>query len=139
MKVHLHVLRGCGARPLAAYLKALGVLRVISEQADPLARAYWDEERFVLLTRLDEQALCEFFLERWSPTPCVSPWNNGARLLRPDPKGVAPIEGSVAPRFEALRAGIRAARSAGGAVAAHFEASELLHSLAIANLVELGR
>jgi CRISPR-associated protein Csx17 len=32
-----HVLGGCRPVPLASYLKALGVLRLVSEQADPNA------------------------------------------------------------------------------------------------------
>lgn len=70
-------LHGCAPTPLASYLKALAVLRLVSEQVDPGARGYWEGDRFVLITRLDAAALEEFFLERYRPTPIVAPW--GAR------------------------------------------------------------
>ena len=34
MTMHLHVLKGCSPAPLANYLKALGILRLVGEQAD---------------------------------------------------------------------------------------------------------
>jgi len=34
------VLGGCTTEPLSNYLKALGILRIVSEQADPEARGY---------------------------------------------------------------------------------------------------
>jgi CRISPR-associated protein Csx17 len=34
-------LRGCTPEPLGNYLKGLGVFRLIAEQADPQARAWW--------------------------------------------------------------------------------------------------
>ena len=107
---HRHILRGCAPRPLSAYLRALGVLRVVAEQADSEARGYWRNEAFVLVTRLDEAALVDFFLREWRPSPFVSPWNKASGLLGDDPKGVGPIERSVAPRFEPLREGICAAK-----------------------------
>jgi CRISPR-associated protein Csx17 len=90
-----HVLAGCTPRPLASYLKALGVLRIVAEQADPLARGFWHEESFVLVTSLDEAALLRFFLEAWQPSPCVSPWNKGSGLLGDDKKGVFPRSSRV--------------------------------------------
>lgn len=35
------LLEGCASRPLAAYLKALGILRLVGEQADANARGAW--------------------------------------------------------------------------------------------------
>lgn len=109
--LHVHALRGCAPRPLSAYLKALAVLRIVCEQADSAARGFWREDGFVLITRLDEAALVRFFLYDWAPSPAVSPWNKGSGLLGEDPKGVGPVEKSAAPRFAALREGIRAARA----------------------------
>lgn len=111
MKLHAHVLRGCAPRPLSAYLKALAVLRIVSEQADPVARGYWKDDAFVLVTELDEEALLAFFLNDWRPSPFVSPWNKGSGLLGLDKKGVLPLEQSTAPRFEAVREGIRQAKA----------------------------
>jgi CRISPR-associated protein Csx17 len=74
---HTIPLRGCTPDPLMNYLKALGVLRLVSEQADPSARGWWQGDAFFLQTTLNEDALCDFFLERYEPTPLVGPW--GAR------------------------------------------------------------
>jgi CRISPR-associated protein Csx17 len=52
MTTHLHIPEGCSPAPLALYLKALGVLRLVGEQADPQARGWWEGEHFCLLTGL---------------------------------------------------------------------------------------
>src|ERR1017187_7763093 len=72
------VLGGCTLEPLGSYLKALAVLRLVSEQADGSARGWWGGACFCLETELDENGLVAFFLERYAPTPIVSPWNNGS-------------------------------------------------------------
>ncbi len=78
MTMHLHILKGCSPAPLANYLKALGILRLVGEQADPQARGWWDGEHFRLLTKLSKEELETFFLERYEPTPLLSPWNKGS-------------------------------------------------------------
>jgi CRISPR-associated protein Csx17 len=70
-------LKGCSPAPLANYLKALGILRLVGEQADPQARGWWDGERFCLLSKLSKEELEAFFLEKYEPTPFFNPW--GAR------------------------------------------------------------
>ena len=72
--MHLHILKGCAPAPLANYLKALGILRLIGEQADPQARGWWDGECFCLLTKLSKEELEAFFLEKYEPTPIFNPW-----------------------------------------------------------------
>jgi CRISPR-associated protein Csx17 len=72
------VLAGCRADSLLGYLKAIGTLRLVAEQADRSARASWNDMTFVLHTSLDEKQLQEFFLEYYAPTPIFNPWNNGA-------------------------------------------------------------
>ncbi|OQB43039.1 MAG: hypothetical protein BWY09_00311 [Candidatus Hydrogenedentes bacterium ADurb.Bin179] len=74
MNTHLHVLKGCSPVPLANYLKALGILRLVSEQVDPKARGWWEGERFCLLTKLSKEELEAFFLESYAPTPIFNPW-----------------------------------------------------------------
>lgn len=106
----LHRLEGCAPTPLAHYLKALGILRLVAEQADPEARGWWEGERFLLATHLDEDELLQFFLERYEPTPLVAPWNKGSGFFYADDPGLTPVETSVAPRFERLRKGISASR-----------------------------
>lgn len=78
MTIFEHVLEGCAPVPLAGYLKALGVFRLIAEQKDPDARGFWRDERFLLRTRLSKEELTHFFLDEFSPTPVVSPWNAGS-------------------------------------------------------------
>ena len=85
-------LEGCAPTPLASYLKALGVLRLISTDAnhvdgraaDPKARGWWERERFHLRTTLDQTALCRFFLNDYAPSPIIAPWNGRAGFLEGD-------------------------------------------------------
>jgi CRISPR-associated protein Csx17 len=114
----VHKLDGCAPTPLAHYLKALGVLRLVSEQADPDARGWWKEERFLLATHLDENQLIRFFLERYEPTPLVAPWNKGSGFFNSNDRGLTPVEQSSARRFEKLREGIEASRAMLGELAA---------------------
>ena len=74
---HTLELAGCAPIPLAHYLKALAVLRLVSEQVDQEARGWWEGDAFWLRSTLDREQLVEFFLERYEPTPLVGPW--GAR------------------------------------------------------------
>ena len=71
------VLSGVHPEPLSGYLKGLGILRLVSTQADPSARGYWSNEGFVLLSTLSQDDLCTFFLTQYAPSPIVSPWNGG--------------------------------------------------------------
>ncbi len=111
MSLHLHHLTGCSPVPLANYLKAMGILRLVAEQADPSARGWWQNEHFCLLTRLPKDELDEFFLNRYQPTPIISPWNKGSGFFKNNDPGLAPIESSTAPRFERYRTGIADARA----------------------------
>ena len=85
-------LNGCAPTPLASYLKALGVLRLISspdnhvsgEAVDPHARGCWDNERFHLRTTLSRDALLRFFLHDYAPSPIIAPWNGRAGFLEDD-------------------------------------------------------
>lgn len=83
-----HRLTGCAPIPLAHYLKALGILRLVAEQADPTAQGWWSGDVFHLRTSLDEAALQRFFLEEYKPTPVVVPWSGNdffAASRNPDP------------------------------------------------------
>ena len=70
-------LTGCAPIPLAHYLKALGVLRLVteSEHGDASATAHWKDDQLVLTSRFDREALLKFFLHDYSPTPVLNPWN----------------------------------------------------------------
>jgi CRISPR-associated protein Csx17 len=73
-------LHGCSPEPLGNYLKALGVFRLVAEQADPAARAWWEAGVLRLTTRFDETALQGFFLGQspsepaFAPSPIFAPW-----------------------------------------------------------------
>jgi CRISPR-associated protein Csx17 len=75
----IHPLDGCAPTPFAHYLKALGILRVVSdhEQGDSDARGWWSGDRYMFATRLRTDELLTFFLEKYRPTPMFNPW--GAR------------------------------------------------------------
>lgn len=75
---HVVHLRGCMPTPLASYLKALAILRLVAEQKDPDARGWWEGEHFVLESVLDEEGLKRFFLDEYRPTPVIAPWNGGS-------------------------------------------------------------
>lgn len=110
-------LPGCAPSPLASYLKALGVLRLISSPAnhvsgaaaDPYARGWWENECFHLRTTLDRNALLYFFLHDYAPSPIVAPWNGGSGFYPKDNKdGFNPLaSGQVAERFAPIASAIR--------------------------------
>lgn len=111
MTVHEHRLAGCRPEPLGSYLKALGILRILAEQADSHVACRWERDEFVLTSRLDDDALAAFFLDSYRPTPLLSPWNNSSGF---GPEGAGElhvIESSTEPRLQPYRAAIAAARA----------------------------
>lgn len=109
----IHILAGCQTTPLAGYLKALGVLRLVSEQRDPQARGRWTAAGFELTTRLTEDELIDFFVSDYAPTPIIAPWNGGSGYYAKDnQEGIGPISESVHPRFAGYRHAISVARAA---------------------------
>jgi len=109
--MNIHDLNGCAPTPLAHYLKALGILRLVAEQADPEARGWWEGERFRLATRLDRGALTAFFMGQYQPTPMVSPWNKGSGFFYQDDPALSLIEKTQAERMGRFQNGISAARA----------------------------
>lgn len=77
------VLAGCTATPLANYLKALGVLRLLSAEY-PETRGFWRNDTFVLMAPLDREGIEHFFLHEYAPTPIISPWSGRAGFLEGD-------------------------------------------------------
>ena len=103
---------GCSPTPIAGYLKALGVFRVLSEQADPDAVARWQHNRFVIDTRLGEPEIRDFFLDRYAPSPIIAPWNGGSGfsvLERKQNAALSALRDSSAARFAPYSAAIRVA------------------------------
>ncbi len=118
-------LHGCAPTPLASYLKALGVLRLVSspanhvsgEAADPHARGWWQNECFHLRTTLSRDALLHFFLHDYAPSPIIAPWNGGSGFYSKDNKdGFDPLSAApAAERFGSISSAIRsAARTVAG-------------------------
>ena len=112
-------LHGCAPTPLASYLKALGVLRLVSSPAnhvsgsaaDPHARGWWENEYFHLRTTLSLDALLHFFLHDYAPSPIIAPWNGGSGFYSTDNRdGFDPLAADgVAERFEPISSAIRRA------------------------------
>lgn len=104
-------LNGCRAEPLAGYLKALGVLRLVAQQKDRNARGFWRGEHFVLQSSLGREALVEFLSTEWEPTPVVAPWNGGSGFYPKDNREAADaIVGSAKPRLRSYALTIGIAR-----------------------------
>lgn len=109
---HTLLLRGCTPVPLAHYLKALGVLRLVAEQADADALGHWSDDGFVLTGRLDRAALLDFFLHDYRPTPVIAPWNGGSGFYPKDnTTGIAAIEAAGAARLQPYADTIRLTRA----------------------------
>jgi CRISPR-associated protein Csx17 len=106
-------LSGCAPVPLAHYLKALGILRLVSEQKDPKATGRWHRDRFVLDSSLDREALERFFLEEYRPTAVMAPWNGGSGFHPKDnSKALEAVSKSGSVRLQPYAAAICAAQSA---------------------------
>jgi CRISPR-associated protein Csx17 len=82
-------LLGCRPEPLGSYLKGLGVLRLVGEQADTGATAFWDGDCLVLSCSLGRGELEDFFTNQYRPTPLVAPWNGGSGF---SPKDTGALE-----------------------------------------------
>src|SRR5258706_13659351 len=79
-------LSGCAPVPLAHYLKALGVLRLVAESSsgDPSAKAAWVADQVRLSSRFDQKELLWFLLRDYRPTPVLAPWNGGSGFYQKD-------------------------------------------------------
>ena len=121
-------LDGCRPTPLASYLKALGVLRLISSDAnhvsghaaDQNARGWWEKERFCVRTALDQEALSKFFLNDYAPSPIIAPWNGRAGFLegeagadssRTGAELMDAVRRSEMPRFRNMRRSVERLRA----------------------------
>ncbi len=104
-------LDGCAPTPLAFYLKAIGILRLVSEQADPSVRGWWNGDRFHLATSLNTTTLEHFLLRDYEPTPFLSSWNRGSGFFIENDPGLKPLESATAKRFNAFNRGIRNSQS----------------------------
>ncbi|MEK6284547.1 MAG: type I-U CRISPR-associated protein Csx17 [Acidobacteriota bacterium] len=99
------LLRGCAPEPLIHYLKALGIFRLVSEQCfDAEVRGAWRGDAFALETEKTADELVAFFLNQYSPTPIVAPWNGGSGFYDgDDTSGREAIQASNSKRLENYR------------------------------------
>ncbi len=104
-------LNGCSPTPLANYLKALGVLRLLSARY-PGIRGAWRDETFVLHAPLDSAAVERFFLQDYEPTPVMAPWNGGSGFYEKDNQdALSSIADGTASRFHAYRSCLNIAQT----------------------------
>lgn len=118
--IHEHPLPGCTPTPLASYLKALAVLRLVAEAGtegggDPNATGFWRDDVFVLRTKLTKEELRTFFLERYRPTPLIAPWGARSGFFAGSSEKTAreallAISNSDSGRLESYRSTINAVR-----------------------------
>ncbi len=73
--VHKLQLSGCSPTPLAHYLKALGVLRILAEQADPCVTGWWQNDSFWIESTLSNDHIVDFFQTAYVPAAIVVPWS----------------------------------------------------------------
>lgn len=97
------LLPGCRTSPLGSYLKALGAFRVLAEQLDQRATAYWQGDVLGLRSQVGREEVEDFFLDVYQPTPVVSPWNNSSGFDGKTTPEVEAIIASETPRLEAYR------------------------------------
>lgn len=122
--MHEHTLYGLQSTPLGSYLKALGVLRLLSEQADPRATGHFTDDGFVIQTELAREDVDRFFLDEYRPSPIANPWNGaGGFYFREDKatgrrdketaatRALAAVRDAAAERLAPLRDALHAARS----------------------------
>jgi CRISPR-associated protein Csx17 len=113
--IHPLTLTGCSPVPLAHYLKALGVLRLVADspKGDPSASAAWKNDQIILNSRFDEKGLMGFFLQDYQPTPVLAPWNGGSGFFKKDNReAIDAITAGKAERLLSYQASITAARQA---------------------------
>lgn len=106
-------LRGCTPEPLMSYLKALGVFRLVAEDrehGDPSATLCWNGGVACLTSRFDPDALADFFLTRYRPTPILAPWNGGSGFYGGGADPLVAVEQSADARLEVYRRAITTAR-----------------------------
>lgn len=71
---------GCALEPLGNYLKALGLLRMLGDNAE----GYWKEGNFVLETILTPDQALDYLTDEVNFSPIVTPWNGTNGLWKAD-------------------------------------------------------
>jgi len=123
MSQHILSLPGCTPEPLMNYLKALGILRIVSEQAGPNARGCWKNGVFELYSKFDRDGLIQFLLHDYEPSPVVVPWSGNDFFAECDAAGpfaatptakavIAAFRETTSKRLTPYREAIKAIQSA---------------------------
>jgi CRISPR-associated protein Csx17 len=113
--VTLQVLRGLRPQPLASYLAALGLIRVIGEQADAEATASWTPDGFAIGTSTPD--IATWLADEYAPTPVLSPWNNGSGFGLKDKeplRALTALRAHPSPRLAPFRTAIDVAEQVVG-------------------------
>lgn len=106
------ILTGTAPTPLASYLKALGIFRLLAEQKDSSILGSWNDNGFVLLTKIHRDEITAFFLKEYQPTPIIAPWNSGSGFFPGDNKsGIDPLTQANAARFFSIKNSIIQAKN----------------------------
>ncbi len=106
-------LTGCSVVPLGSYLKALGVMKVLAEQADESLLGWWEGGTFSMSTRLTTDEVIAHFINDYAPTPIIAPWNKDSGFFKDEgiaTRTVKAIEGSREERFAEYRSVISTIR-----------------------------
>ncbi|MDQ7821224.1 MAG: type I-U CRISPR-associated protein Csx17 [Candidatus Eremiobacteraeota bacterium] len=80
-------LPGCKLEPFSSFFKSLGIFRILSEQVSDQIRGYWKEGIF-RLEMSQNINIIDFFIDKYKPSPILSPWNMGSGFYPYDAKGV---------------------------------------------------
>ena len=81
------ILEGCNPVPVSSYLKALGILRILSNQKDSEIKGCWNESgNFVLISAYSIDELTDFILNDYAPSPICDPWNGGSGFYKREDK-----------------------------------------------------
>ena len=67
-------LDGCNATPIASYCKSLGIFKILNKK-DSTIRAYWKNDKFILVTNLTKKDILNFIINDYTPTPILGPWS----------------------------------------------------------------
>ncbi len=124
MTCHVIPLHGCTPEPLGNYLKALGVFRLVAEQADSAAIGWWRDGFFWIGSKWSGQEILDFFITgiedseafTYAPTPIFAPWGGRPGLYKDGNKEARSrlarllIQSRRNPRFRGAAETIRAIR-----------------------------
>ncbi len=113
-------LDGLRTTPLASYLAAIGLARVLAEQADTQLRLWWSDDVAHVDSCVDD--IARWLVDAYRPTPVVSPWNEGSGYGRKDKKPRVTLRELIErdePRLAVFRAAHEAAAAVGAAGRTH--------------------